>query len=220
MCVGWISVRYEYPCPTLAELLVDMGPDDSTLRLVHWQSPHGQFVVTAYAAPLTDAQWERVIPDLIEDQQRDRRTVHREPGPWGDEVVAALDNRVQRFVGVDGPRWMLRGLVDTPASTVRHGASALRDLLRGAVVVRGSQELPERTFLQMELPAELAARIPGIPKTRRSVVVRCALSSAVRATARRLRRSLTCRAVRCGAAGNRTRQYTLVNVGQPAETRI
>ncbi|GAA5105985.1 DUF3710 domain-containing protein [Nocardia iowensis] len=152
------------PVPAWGEFLVDMAPDDSIVRLVHWQTPLGRFTVTAYAAPSSNGLWEQVIPELMDGLRQDCRTVRREPGSWGDEVAATMGDRALRFVGIDGPGWMLRGAMLAPPATVQHSASALRDLLRGTVVARGADELPDRTLLPMQLPPEMAARIPGVPK--------------------------------------------------------
>lgn len=94
----------------------------------------------------------------------DVRRLHLEPGAWGAEVAATVGEYSLRFVGVGGPRWMLRGAMRAAPSTARRSASALRDLLRGIVVARGAAELPDRTMLPLELPAEFAARIADIPK--------------------------------------------------------
>ncbi|WP_041563108.1 DUF3710 domain-containing protein [Nocardia brasiliensis] len=64
---------------------------------------------------------------------------------WGDELVATMGDRALRFIGVDGPRWMLRAVILAPPATVRHGASALWDLVRSTVVVRGAGKLPDRS---------------------------------------------------------------------------
>ncbi|KAA8877363.1 DUF3710 domain-containing protein [Nocardia colli] len=152
------------PVPAWGECLVDMAPDDSMVHFVHWQTPLGRFTVTAYAAAPSGGLWASIVPELIVGLQEDCRGVHSEPGTWGAEVAATMDDRALRIIGVDGPRWMLRGAALAAPSTARHSASALRDLLRGTVVARGAVELPDRTMLPLVLPAEFAVQIPDIPK--------------------------------------------------------
>jgi hypothetical protein len=64
-----------------------------------------------------------------------------------------------RFVGVDGPRWMLRGVVAGPPDRLENSTAALYELVRGTVVVRGTQPMPVRTPLPIELPPAIANHI-------------------------------------------------------------
>ena len=80
-------------------------------------------------------------------------------GEWGLELLAALGEVHLRFVGVDGPRWMLRGVVAGPVDRLENSTAALYELVRGTVVVRGTQPMPVRTPLPIELPPAIAAHI-------------------------------------------------------------
>ncbi|HET6704628.1 DUF3710 domain-containing protein [Amycolatopsis sp.] len=160
--VNFGSVRV--PVPDGAQLQVEMDPASSLVRAVHVLTPLGQFTVSAYAAPPSGGLWEEVRHDLAETLREDGAVVQGASGGWGPELVAVLDKPssgdvVLRFVGVDGPGWLLRGVAACPRASFRHGASTLRDLVRGTVVVRGTRELPDRTPLPIELPAEIASAI-------------------------------------------------------------
>ena len=50
--------------------------------------------------------------------------------------------RLVRFVGVDGPRWFLRGLFTGPAADGGEQAELLEEVLRDVVVVRGEHPVP------------------------------------------------------------------------------
>ena len=52
--------------------------------------------------------------------------------------------RLARFVGVDGPRWFLRGVVGGAATSDVEAAAAVEDLFRSIVVVRGTSPMPPR----------------------------------------------------------------------------
>jgi hypothetical protein len=153
------SVRL--PVPDEAALLVETDQASSTVRAVHWQTPLGQFTVSAFAAPPAGGIWPEVRAELTETLRKDGAEVHRESGDWGVELVAQFRrpevDLALRFVGIDGPGWMLRGVASGPPASARRSASTLRELLRGTVVVRGTQELPDRTPLPIELSAEVAA---------------------------------------------------------------
>jgi hypothetical protein len=67
--------------------------------------------------------------------------------------------RLVRFVGIDGPRWFVRGLFSGPAadgsaSEGREQAGLLEEVLRDVVVVRGEHPVPPREILELRLPPE------------------------------------------------------------------
>jgi len=150
------SVRL--PVPDGAQLQVEMEPNGG-VRAVHVVTPVGQLTVNAYAAPRSGGLWRDVCGELAEQLRGDGATVRSTSGEWGQELVAALGEVSLRFVGVDGPRWMLRGVVAGPPDLADQSAHALYDLVRGSVVVRGTQPMPVRTPLPIELPPAIAQHI-------------------------------------------------------------
>jgi hypothetical protein len=62
--------------------------------------------------------------------------------------------RQVRFVGVDGPRWFLRGLFTGPAVDGGEQADLLEEVFRDVVVVRGEHPVPPREILELQLPPE------------------------------------------------------------------
>ncbi len=84
-------------------------------------------------------------------------------GSFGIELMAqvpvepgqpASGLRLVRFVGVDGPRWFVRGLFTGPAASGDEQADLLEEVLRDAVVVRGDHPVPPREILELRLPPE------------------------------------------------------------------
>jgi len=150
------SVRL--PVPDGAQLQVEMEPSGG-VRAVHVVTPSGQLTVNAYAAPKSGGLWREVCGELAEQLRGDGAKVRSTSGEWGQELVAALGEVSLRFVGVDGPRWMLRGVVAGPPDLADQSAHALYDLVRGSVVVRGTQPMPVRTPLPIELPPAIAEHI-------------------------------------------------------------
>jgi hypothetical protein len=59
-----------------------------------------------------------------------------------------------RFVGVDGPRWFLRAVISGPAAVDESAASALLDVVRETVVVRGDEAMAPRELLSLKLPEQ------------------------------------------------------------------
>lgn len=146
------------PVPDGAQLQVEMDQNKS-VRAVHVVTPLGQLTVNAYAAPKSGGLWREVSTELAEQLRGDGATVRTVKGEWGLELLAAVGEVSLRFVGVDGPRWMLRGVVAGPPEVADKSAHALHDLVRATVVVRGTQPMPVRTPLPVELPPAIAQHI-------------------------------------------------------------
>lgn len=151
------SVRL--PVPEGAQLQVEVdktGP----VRAVHLRTPAGQLTVTAFAAPRSGGLWREVATELTARLRTEGARVTRSEGEWGQEVEAVQPGgTVLRFLAVDGPRWMLRGVAVGTADAAPALAALLRDVVRGTVVVRGAEALPVRSPLALQLPAPLAEQL-------------------------------------------------------------
>ena len=84
-------------------------------------------------------------------------------GSFGTELMAQVPTepgqpasgmRQVRFVGIDGPRWFVRGLFTGPAADGGEQAELLEDVLRNVVVVRGEHPVPPRDILELRPPPE------------------------------------------------------------------
>lgn len=151
------SVRL--PVPEGAQLQVEVdraGP----VRAVHLRTAAGQLTVTAFAAPRSGGLWREVATELTARLRGEGARVTRTEGEWGQEVEAVQPGgTVLRFLAVEGPRWMLRGVAAGPAETAPALAGLLRDVVRDTVVVRGAEALPVRSPLALALPAPLAEQL-------------------------------------------------------------
>jgi len=116
----------------------------------------------AFAAPRRDGLWDEIRGDIATQITKQGGTADDVPGVFGREILARLPvrtpdgrsgHRASRFVGVDGPRWFLRGVFTGPAAVDEDAATALEDVFRGAVVVRGSEAMAPRDLLALKLPA-------------------------------------------------------------------
>ncbi|MEU4705632.1 DUF3710 domain-containing protein [Nocardia salmonicida] len=149
------------PVPQGGQLQVEMSPD-GTPQAVHLATEHGRLTVAAYAAPKSAGQWRTVAADLAESLRGDGASVAVEKGPWGREVKAITEGADLRFIGVDGPRWMIRLVAAGPKGAVDDRSpliTAARAVLADAVVRRGTEPLPVRDPLPVVLPQELAEQL-------------------------------------------------------------
>jgi len=86
-------------------------------------------------------------------------TVVAAPPPRPEEPAPKPVRRPARFLGVDGPRWFLRGMISGPAAEDADAARPLEAAFRGIVVARGSEPMPVREQLPLTLPAQAAAQL-------------------------------------------------------------
>ncbi|MCU1414001.1 MAG: hypothetical protein JWN80_1341 [Microbacteriaceae bacterium] len=123
--------------------------------------------VQPFAAPRTAGLWNE-IRDQIADQiskQGGRTTLT--VGPFGPELLAEIpanvpgqpgSTRLARFIGVDGPRWFLRGVIAGEAAVNPQAAAQVEDLFRSIVVVRGKTPMPPRDLIPLQMPK---SGVPG-----------------------------------------------------------
>ena len=115
----------------------------------------------AFAAPKTAGIWAEVRREIAAEATRMGGTATEGNGPFGPEltlVVPVQDpggqmySQTSRVVGVDGPRWLLRGTVLGRAAIEPGAAAQLEDSLRRVIVVRGSDPMAPREPLALTLP--------------------------------------------------------------------
>jgi hypothetical protein len=127
----------------------------------------------AFAAPKRAGIWDEVRGEIATEIAGAGGRFEEREGPFGTEVVAqvaaepgqpASGTRPIRFVGVDGPRWFLRGLFAGAAAGDPAAAAPLEAVFREVVVVRGEHPVPPRDLLELRLPAEAAAALEAQAK--------------------------------------------------------
>ncbi len=117
--------------------------------------------IEAFAAPKTFGLWDDVRADLIEAN----KAASENDGVFGTEltlpvVVKGGRKVVTRIVGIDGPRWMLRGIFSGNAATdPQHDETkALNKFFADIVVERGEEPLAPRDLIPMHPPVAPAER--------------------------------------------------------------
>ena len=146
------------PVPEGAQLQIEVEPS-GPVRAVHLTTEFGQITLSAFAAPRSGGLWREVVPELETKLRAEGAHVGRAAGEWGEEIEAVTEQGVLWFLGVDGPRWMLRGVAAGPADGAQARTVLLRDVVRQTVVVRGGEPLPVRSPLPVQLPEALAEQL-------------------------------------------------------------
>jgi len=117
----------------------------------------------AFAAPKTGGLWADVREEIAAEVTRAGGECEEVDGPFGVEVRALIAPPVPgagggrhpvRFLGVDGPRWFLRGVISGPAARQPEIAAPLERVFADVVVSRGDHPVPPRDMLEIQLPAE------------------------------------------------------------------
>ncbi|HET6672474.1 MAG TPA: DUF3710 domain-containing protein [Agromyces sp.] len=119
--------------------------------------------VQPFAAPRTSGLWHEIRAQIAEQIARQGGTTTVRDGAFGPELLAQIPvaagegqqghMRLARFIGVDGPRWFLRGVIAGEAAVEPTAAAQVEDLFRSIVVVRGSTPMPPRDLIPLRMPA-------------------------------------------------------------------
>jgi len=127
-----------------------------------------QLQLQAYAAPRTDGIWDEIREEIAASVVQQGGSVDDLPGPFGRELLARLPvrtaegrtgHRPARFLGVDGPRWFVRGVITGKAAVEPAAAAVLEQVFGGVVVVRGTEAHAPRDLLGLRLPGPASAPV-------------------------------------------------------------
>ena len=133
--------------------------------------------VQAFAAPRTEGIWDEIREEIAESIVKQGGSADDLPGPFGRELLARLPVRTEegrtghrpaRFVGADGPRWFLRGVITGRAAVDPEAARALEAVFADVVVDRGQEARAPRDLLALRLPGQSAPVVPQDPEARQA----------------------------------------------------
>jgi hypothetical protein len=156
------------------EIRVQAGEDGTVQQviLVHGDSA---LQLGVFAAPRTEGIWEETRAEIKSSLFDDGVTAEEVPGEYGTELRARVRTpeglNDLRFVGIDGPRWMVRGIYQGKAAADPAVAAPLVECLHNVIVDRGKEAMPVREALPLRLPreaveqaqAEQEAATPAVP---------------------------------------------------------
>ncbi len=118
----------------------------------------------AFAAPRSGGLWDEVRREIAENIAESGGRWQEVAGPFGPELAAQVpigeegrqttELAAVRFLGFNGPRWFLRGVISGPAATDSILGAPFNALFAEVVVVRGDYPAPPREQLEIRLPEE------------------------------------------------------------------
>ncbi|WP_028046488.1 DUF3710 domain-containing protein [Cellulomonas sp. URHE0023] len=149
------------------ELRMEIDKATDTVSAASIMLDGSSLQVQAFAAPRTDGIWDEIRAEIAESVTQQGGSVDDLPGPFGRELLARLPirtpegrtgHRPARFIGADGPRWFVRGVLTGRAAVDPAAAAPLEKVFAGIVVVRGTDARAPRDLLTLTLPG------PGNPE--------------------------------------------------------
>ncbi|WP_193510049.1 DUF3710 domain-containing protein [Cryobacterium sp. BB736] len=130
--------------------------------------------VQPFAAPRSTGLWHEIREQIGEQIAKQGGTTKLTMGPFGPELLAEIPatgagaaghTRLARFVGVDGPRWFLRGVIAGEGVNNPEAAAKVEELFRSVVVVRGNTPMPPRDLIPLHVPQGATTLAPGTTTT-------------------------------------------------------
>ena len=152
------------------ELRLQVDERTQQVQAVMLTGPDGALELRAFSAPRHGDLWTEVRPQIAADMARRGGTATEREGVFGPELVCQLtvktdDGRTatqpSRIIGVNGPRWMLRGTLLGRPAVDPEAAGPWEETLRRVVVRRGDHAMPVGDPLPVTLPPD--ARRAGGP---------------------------------------------------------
>ena len=152
--------------PTGAGIEVQVSVVDDQPAWVTVMHGDSGLQLQAFAAPKSGGLWDEVRQEIAAEVARSGGQCAEADGPFGVELRARISPadpvhggrqgalEPVRFLGVDGPRWFLRGLISGPAASHEDRVRTLEEVFASVVVVRGEHPVPPRELLEIRLPDE------------------------------------------------------------------
>ena len=144
------------PTPDIA---IKLEVEESSGRVVALtlEKSNSILQVSAFAASKHEGVWAEVLEQLSESIAAAGGNASAIPNQLGTALDATVVSGMEaprriRFIGVDGPRWFLRGSITGAAVSDDTVAAELETLFRSLVVHRGDSPMPPKESLELTVP--------------------------------------------------------------------
>ena len=153
-----------------AELRLQVEDQQGTIAAVMLAGPESGLELRAFAAPRSGGIWDEVRADIAAEATRLGGTATESDGEFGTELtlkvpVQTADGKQatqpSRIVGVEGPRWLLRGTFLGKSALKPDPEGPLESAFRNVIVVRGNDPMAPRDMIRMQMPAQAQAQLLG-----------------------------------------------------------
>lgn len=140
------------------QVRLEVSEDTQKVIAITFEISGSTLQVQPYAAARSEGLWLEIRDELAVSIKAQGGEATAQIGALGPELVARIpgssknDFRMAKFIGVDGPRWFLRGVVSGAALVDPLAAGQVDDLFRSLIVDRGDSPIPPREFLELRFP--------------------------------------------------------------------
>ncbi len=145
--------------PIREDVTLKLEVEEASSRIVALTVEHqgSSLQLQAFSAPGSEGIWHEIRGDLDRSIQSQGGKTEVVVGPLGPELNAQIPtkdggSRLAKFIGVDGPKWFLRGVISGLALGDTLAMTYLIEIFRSAVVVRGVAPMPPKELLQLNAP--------------------------------------------------------------------
>ena len=142
------------------DLALRLEVEESTKRVVAVGLDYAgsSLQVQPFAAPRSSGLWHEIREQIVDQISKQGGRISTRDGVFGPELipeipVAGGQPRLARFIGVDGPRWFLRGVISGQGVADPAAAEQIEEIYRSIVVVRGTTPMPPRDLIPLHMPA-------------------------------------------------------------------
>lgn len=155
--------------PSRENLQMRLEVEEATQRIVavSMDFAGSSLQLQAFAAPKSEGIWHEIRSQMRESIKAQGGETEERVGSLGPELIAKIPlldeagtktgHRLARFIGVDGPKWFLRGVIGGAALNDARAAADIDDLFRSVVVVRDDVPLPPKDLLPLTIPGGTVA---------------------------------------------------------------
>lgn len=155
--------------PSRENLQMRLEVEESTQRIVavSMDFAGSSLQLQAFAAPKSEGIWHEIRTQMRDSIKAQGGETEERIGSFGPELIAKIPlldehgsktgHRLARFIGVDGPKWFLRGVIGGAALNDARAAADIDDLFRSVVVVRDDVPLPPKDLLTLTIPGGTVA---------------------------------------------------------------
>jgi hypothetical protein len=148
------------------ELRLQVDEKTSAVAAVMLAGPQSGLELRAFAAPRREGIWDDVRKDIAAEASKRGGTATEIDGEFGTELRIVVPVRTSqgrqgsqtsRVVGVEGPRWLLRGTFLGKSAVEPDPNGAVESAFRDVIVVRGDGPMAPRDLIPLTMPAEIEA---------------------------------------------------------------
>lgn len=143
------------------ELRLQVDESTGLVAAVLLAGPESGLELRAFAAPRSSGIWDEVRHDIAAEAARRGGSATELEGSFGSELQVVVPaqtpegrkaTQTSRIVGVDGPRWMLRGTFLGKSAAETAADDVLDQAFRDVIVVRGDAPMAPRAMITMRMP--------------------------------------------------------------------